>query len=371
MAWKIVLTLLFLSVPLWAGNNLIPACDFKRLFHRLVQNANTTTLRKELKVMVTDARAKEFITEIEKILKDDQQPNPKLKRMTFREVPDSADDVFFTQTEYLPKFQGIDEEGKSRFNGIIRIRNYLIAPVGTTSQQVAESKNLKIQPLADQPGNYAKLEFKMGHVRPDAEGLGEEMTGVVEKPTITLERKDIDLLLQDLRTYEAHKEEIFERARNLTLTTPTKKLTVNNSSELREMIERIGQIHRAGFSLERLSPAYQTLYQRTARRISFDTPKENIAQGMPKEFEVQITVDRDVRVTQRKGDTQSSLADTDRIVELKIPIAYAELPDDVLKGMGLSDLAQIRALYQSLPPQPGTERGQGKRSLTHKKTTQN
>lgn len=371
MAWKIILTLLFLSVPLWAGNNLMPACDFKRLFHKLVQNTNTTTLRKELKVMVSEQRAQEFITDIEKLLKDDKQPNPKLKRMTFREAPDSPDEVFFTQTEYLPKFQGIDDTGRSRFNGIIRIRNYWIAPRGTTSQQVSESKDLKTQPLADQPGNYAKLEFKMGHVRPEAEELGEEMTGVVEKPTITLQRKDIDLLLQDLRTYEAHKEEVFERAKILTLTTPTKTVTVNNSTELREIIDRIGEIHRAGFSLEKLSPAYQTLYQRTARRISFETPKENLAKGMPKEFEIQITVDKDVRVTQREGDTKSSLSDTERIIELKIPIAYAELPDEDLNQMGLSDLAQIRALYQSLPPQPGTQRGQGKRSLTHKKTNQN
>jgi len=370
MAWKIILTLLFLSVPLWAGNNLMPSCDFKRLFHKLVRNASTTTLRKELKVTVSETGAQEFIHEVEKILKDDKQTNPKLKRMVFREAPESPDEVFFTQTEYLPKFQGLDPQGKPQFNGIIRIRNYLIAPAGTSSREVAESKTLKPQPLADTPGDFAKLEFKMGHVEPNSEGIEQEMTGVVKKPTITLERKDIALLLQDLRTYEANKEAIFERAKGLTLTTPNKKITVNNSEELRAIIERIGEIHRTGFSLERLAPAYQTLYQRTARKISFETPKENIAKGMPKDFEVHITVDRDVRVTQMEGDTRSSLPENERIVELKIPIAYAELADDVLIQMGLSDLAQIRALYQSLPPQPGTERGQGKRSLTHKKPSQ-
>ena len=349
-----LLTLLLLALFSFtsrADNNLVPACDFKRLFHKLATRVNTTTLRKELKIVVTEAEAKRLVESIEKILGDDKQSEPNKKRMSFREKPESPEEIYFTQTEYLPKFQGMDENNRALYNAVIRIRQYIVAPKAATSEEVAANANPNLQKMADAPGVYAKLEIKMGHTEPNAEGVETEVPGVVEKPTLTLLLSDINLLLKDLPTYEKNKAAILERARSLALTQNNHTSIVNDPIELDEMVKRIGEIHRAGFSNERLAPAYQTLYQRTARKIKFDN------------FEVQLTIDRDVRAKRYDATESAGLPQDQRIVELKIPVAFAELSDQELTDRGLSELAQIRALYNNLPPQAGTERGQGKKSL--------
>jgi hypothetical protein len=347
----------FITFSARAGNNVLPACDFQRLFHKLANRVNTTTLRKELKIVVNENEANRFLQSIETILGDNSQPDPSKKRMTLRDTPPSSDEMYFTQTEYLPKFQGRDEEDRPMYNAVIRIRQYIVAPTKATSSEVAAHPKPQLQKMVDTPGEYAKLEIKMGHTQKNTEGVEVEIPGVVEKPTLTLLRSDIDLLLKDLPTYEKNKEAVIERSRNSTLTQANKTSQVNDPKELEEMIKRIGEIHKAGFSFEKLAPSYQTLYQRTARKIKFDN------------FEVQLTMDRDVRVKQHESSEVRSLSPESRIIELKIPVAFADLTDQELTEKGLSDLAQIRSLYNQLIPQPGTERGQGKKSLFKDRST--
>lgn len=340
----------------------LPACGYAEIFHKMNLNVSTTTLRKEYKVTVHESEAEQFISDIENILGDHNQPVEKFKRLKHRERPDHPDEVFATKTDYFPVFKGLSDAGSEIYKTYIRMRQYFVIPKGTRTADLKNTANRKTQPLVDQEGEYVKLEFKVGHPEQDHDlGESKDMVGVVDKPGIVILRKDADLLFSSKEAFEKNRAQIAKSAKQLTVTKKTGETkAANREADVDILIERIGKIHEALVPGSVLSPHHETVYQRQARTVVFEHPPEMIEQGMKGTFEVQITIDADIQVNEYATQDTHNFREYDRVVELKIPTAYANVPDSELIGMGLGELARIRAEYLDLTPQHGTLPGRGK-----------
>lgn len=341
--------------------NLDP-CAFAKIFHHINSEISTTTLRKELKVTVTDSDVAKFLQQIEQIVGDHLVTEEKDKRVKFREAPSDPNNYYFTQTDYLPVVKAVSAKNGEIYKAYIRLRRYFEVPKGTKTNNFLDAPTTKVQKLADQPGEYVKLEFKVGHPESSHElGESKDMVGVVDKPGITLERKDADALFESKDSYLNSKAAIAQRAKGLTLTGSSGKTkTVNKETDVDTLIERIGLLHDAGLAPQSLKPHHETVYQRTARVVRFKHPPQMIEQGLSGEFEVQVTVDADILVKEHATNSMFPFKPNDRVVELKIPTAYANVPDAELEAMGLGQLAQLRNTYLNFDPVQGTLPGRGK-----------
>lgn len=333
--------------PAWAQQTEFCAQVFRKLFHEVGSAGSVTTLRQELKVAVKADKAENFLKAITKIVGSD--------RIGLRDTPPSPDLSFVTETDYLPAFRGVDEaSGQNTFGGVIRIRNYRVVPKDLVVDELEDgAAKFPLSRLADGDGNYAKLEFKIGHPEEGPDGILRELEGVVDKPGVVLDRADIDALLKSPASFQRSRKAVLRRGLELSQTRGGVVHKVNDESELNALVERIGEIHKHGEAGEWNAPLYKIRYKRTARRVSFSQPHP---------FEVQVTIDEDIWIKNaRTGETTRYPAD-DRIIELKIPVEFAGLSDAELEGRGLGDLARLRRLYLDLPPAPGTVRNSGKRA---------
>jgi hypothetical protein len=347
-----------------AGKKLaLDACDFSLFFHKVGARVNVTTLRHELKAVVEDSVASNFLKRVEHIVGDDRLARGARPRVSLRDVPDNVSDAFVTNTDYLPVVHGVDASGKTTFSGVIRIRNYLVVPKESSVKSVDSMSKLRYSKLANGDELFAKLEFKIGHPELDAAGLLSDQPGVVDKPGITLARRDIDLLLKSPESFEQHRDEILERGLALRLTQKNgSAVAVNDPQELKDMIDRIGKVHRSEIGNEFNKPVVNIRYKRTARKISFKDPSRKLPNGEAATFEVQLTVDEDIRLHDFETGEIVQYRPEQRIVELKIPTEYASLSNEELRRRGLGELADLREAYDQLPVAEGTERNRGKRS---------
>ena len=352
----------------------LKSCLFQQLFHNITVNeANVTTLRKELKVKVSEQDSDQFLKTIEEAVG--------ANRVSLRDVPENPDEVFITNTDYLTPFKGVDEKGEEVFSGKIRIRNYFMVSKGTHVKDLKNVKNPRYSKIADGPSGviFAKLEFKIGHPEKNTASEVADAPGVVDKPGIVLARKDIDLLLESWGSFLQNRQAVYTRGVGLKLTQKSGKSDyVNNPKELEALLQRIEKMHQyihlgllSGESAGDFSPASRIIsksvltqpvanirYQRTARKIQFHYPKP---------FEVQVTMDEGVRVTDFTEKKAFSNDPHHRVIELKIPTEYADRTDAELEAMGLVDLVKIRKAFTALTPVPGSMRGRGKLGpgLTH------
>lgn len=331
----------------------LPSCDFSRIFHKIASQASTTTLRKELKVTVDVDAANSFISDVARLVGD--------KRLKYRETPPSKEEIYITETDYLPVFKGADSTGQEVFKAYIRQRKYTIVPEGTRTKDLGIAKK-RPQKLTDQDGEYVKLEFKVGHPEMDSStGDMRDLSGVVDKPGIVILSSDAEKLFKSKTSFQRELQAVTDRTNALTLTN-SEGITrpVNKPGEVRSLLERIGNLHEQEFPMGALTPHHQTLYHREARTIEFDHPPQMVEQGLTGKFEVQITVDADILVNEYGTGASHAFKDTDRVIELKIPTSYANLPDSELRNMGLGNLARLRNMYLNLNPIQGTIRDRGK-----------
>lgn len=341
--------------------------SYRAIFHGIpTKPGSVTAQRKERRVAVHEPDATNFITDVRKILGDDKRQPDAEKRLTLRDTPKDADTVFITDTDYLPTFvgkEGDTEAHKAR----IRIRFYSIAPKGMSVEEA------KLQPgelprakIADGEGPFVKLEFKVGTPETDLEtGRLIDKEGVVDKPGITLLQSDVDLLTKDSASFREHHRAIAERAKTVTFTPSGKQpRVVNDPAEVEALIARIGVLHEQGWDKSKLLPQTNMAYVREAHRVYFANPEG----GPP--LEVQITVDRDILQTFHSSGVQDRYDQNDRIIELKIPVKYADKSDEELEQLGLSELARIRATYLALTPIEGTKPGAGKPSNLQRRQRQ-
>jgi len=357
-----LIALLLLAIQAQAdhpGERALPIIEicqriFIATFHHIqMSEASVTTSRKERRVAVHRADAEYFFGRALELLGQG--------RVHLRDVPESLEDMFITNTDYLRTIIGTGSRNEELNRARIRIRNYFVVPEGTTSEQLAgmAASDLKYSKIADGPGVYAKLEFKVG--RPDPE-TNSDLDGVVDKPGITLLREDIDLLLLSPESFRMHREAVVARAKEVKLTKGETTELVNSPRDVDEMIVRIGWLHEQGWQTDVLHPQTNVRYRRKAFRMFFPVPDQ-----AGKFFEVQMTFDEDIRQTYLRSGNVDRYDPEDRVIELKIPVEYASLSDSKLKELGLGELAEIRAEYEDLEPLPGTERNSGKRTNLFRK----
>jgi len=336
---------------------LIEVCQriFIATFHHIGKSeASVTTQRRERRVAVHQPDAEIFLKRVEQIL----GPG----RTELRDVPESREDMFITNTDYLRTIVATGSKHEELNRARIRIRNYFVVPQGTTSEALAAmpTSDLRYSKIADGEGVFAKLEFKVGSPDPETQI---DIEGVVNKPGITLLRSDIDLLLLSPESFRENREAVLERAKSLTLTKNGIKAFVNNPEETQELFTRIGRLHEQGWQADALHPQSNVRYRRQAYRMFFQIPDD-----LPgRKFEVQLTFDEDIRQTYLRSGNVDRYDPGDRVIELKIPVEYAGLSDAKLKELGLSELADLRSAYEGLNPLPETERESGKRTNLRRK----
>ncbi len=353
----------FFAVSAGAAEVRLPACDFSRLLHGISKVKNTTTLRKEVKVVVPDTSATTFLNQVEGILKKRTRPGVAPRTIALRDEPKDPTTKFVTNTDYFPVFRGVGAKNERIFSGVIRIRNYRIAPRKTkpVAFDQAGPSAFPLVRLADGEDELARLEFKVGHPGMDLNGLFQDVDGVVDKPGVLMKRADINTLFRSQASFDKNRGEIEARTEALLRTDSAgKSRRVNNAAEVSALLDRIGEMHRSGLTEHIDSPAVNVRYVRTARKIVFTSPLAR--PGDPPTFEVQITMDKDVRMKDYATGMISSFPPSDRVIELKIPTDYADLSDAELDNLGLSDLSALRRTYEALSPAPDTRRNSGKRA---------
>lgn len=339
----------------------LPTLDFcpaayRRIFHDVSPNKNSVTKsRKERRVAVTTADSDAFLAQARHLLGDDVRPEGSEKRLQVRDVPSDPATMFITNSDYLPTFKAT-EGGKDIHKARIRIRSYFIVPKGTPVEEIKrDGQKYARSKIADGDDIFVKLEFKVGKPMEDVDtGELTDTPGVVDKPSITIRQADVDLLTASAESFKQNHKDVAKRAKEVTLTKGEKANLVNDPAEVDAMIARIGILHEQGWDTGRLQPQTNMAYVRDAYRVYFANPNG----GAP--LEVQITFDRDILQTYLRSGVEEKFAADDRIIELKIPEDFADKSDEELRGVGLGELADLRALYLGLTPIEGTKREAGK-----------
>jgi hypothetical protein len=348
------------------GERLLPfrvlcAERFRDVFHDLHTGPRSvTSQRKESRVTVHLDDADSFFTEVLTIMDDYRQTDPTKLRVMRRDVPDSHALIFITDTDYVRNIIGVDANGKEVHRARIRKRKYAVVSKDLTVEEYSRIPSDKIvySRIADGDGIYAKWEFKVGSPEKDlASGDWSDREGVVDKLGPVLLDSDIDLLQNSPDSFRMNWEAVAERAKQVTLTRNGIPTLVNSADEVDKMIRTQGWLHEQGWSLGEMEPQVRMRYVRNAYRVEFPHPY------MPDEkFEIQITFDLDIVQTYLKSGNIDRSFPIDRVIELKIPVQYAELSDERLEDIGLGQLAAIRKRYGCLKPLEETQRGSGKRS---------
>ncbi len=332
---------------------------FAHLFHNVSRTNNTTTLRKELKVVVTKPIADQFFADVGRIL----ETGPSGSIIELRDVLLDPNRYAVTHTDYLPPFVGM-RDGKKIFKAQIRLRRYLLVPNEVRVADIDSPQSFTNVRLTDTEGNFVRLEFKVGHPEMGTDGKLKEMDSVVDKPGLIIDRDDVNLLAASPENFRAHRDNVAARTKALTITRRGRKVPVNVPEEVDAILDRLGQMHTAGYTQD-LVPEMNVSYARTGFRITFPYPESlqppRPPEAPPKTFEVQITVDKHVNITDFADGSKMRLLPTDRVVEMKIPVDFATKTNEELMALGLVELAQIRQTYNDLPPREGTRRGSGKR----------
>ena len=342
----------------------LESCLFDQLFHNLTEVQTVTSLRRELKTVVNVYQADKLIRYVTSRLG--------AARVSLRDTPANPSWVAITNTDYIPAFRGWDKRD-SVFSGVIRIRNYVEVPKNTPVKNLDRVKAPSYAKLADgDPGVvYAKLEFKVGHPDLNAQGFLHDLDGVVDKPGIVMPRSDIELLLASPESYKANQASITQRALELKLTLPDGSTrAVNSSSEVKEMIKRIGRMHQAGLTEFLANPELNIRYKRLARKLDFTVDSKllppELRKVIPAKFELQLTVDRDIQIRDLNTHKVAHYDARDRVVELKIPLSIANLlatkTSAEIRAMGLGDLADVYNYYLHMPLVQGFKRNSGKRA---------
>jgi len=349
------------------GERAIPArhlCaeQFRAIFHDISSGpTNVTTRRKEYRVAVHQGDADAFFSDVIKILGDQRQRDPAKRRLQMRDVPASPDLMFITDTDYVRNFIGTGAQGEELHRARIRKRKYVVVPRGTTVEQLARipKDQWVYSKIADGPELRAKLELKVGNPMEEAEsGEWLDQDGVVDKPGIVMRDSDIDLLWESPSSFRTHRDAIVIRAKAETLTREGVTYSVNRSEDVEEIIRRIGWLHEQGWPEDEIKPQTNMQYARTAWKITFPVPGDHTG----KTFEVQITFDGDMVQTYLKSGNVDRAFPIDRVIELKIPVEYADLDAATLIAAGLGELSKIRDRYENLQPLDQTKRNSGKRS---------
>lgn len=343
---------------------LLPSCKLSEVLHSIVLTAGTPVLSKGLKITTN---ASEW-DKLEKFI-GSRFPD----QASVRDAPRASDAELVATTDYLPAFRGIDESGKRVLSGLLCIRNDFQVKKGTSVSSIHAIDPKQYVPLADSKNGtlFSRLELKVRHAREAPDGLLADGEGTVEKPGVVLPRGDIELLLADRQSFLEHRERILREGMELTLTGAGRGTKINNPVELRKMIDRIGLMHEhPDLSLGITAPELNIKYKRVAQRIAFSVPQQNLPQGVPSKFEFQLTVDRDIQITDLKENRAASYAPDERVVALKIPAEIAKLLEtldqDALAKIGLADAAELYELYRSLSKVKGTKRNSGKRARAAK-----
>lgn len=336
-------------------------CLFDAIFQNIGGKPDLTALRMELKAVVSKDTANGLLNHAHKIVGQ--------QRITLRDVPKDPTLEFVTSTNYFRSVRGKNMGDPTHgFKGVIRVREYIVVPKGTAVESLTESqlKKLPRVKLADGRDHFVKVEFKIGHPEPDASGKLTLQPGVVDKPGIVLSKRDVALLFSTTNTkatFDANWEAVLARGKKLQITGRDGiARPVNDYEELRSLIQRIGLLHEVDTNQNFIKPVMNVRYKREARKIRFDHPTRKRSDGSPESFDVQLTIDRDIEVTDLIRGEKVSYSDADRVIEFKLPIEFSNMSDAELRKVGLHDLADLRKAYLELPIQPETKRNSGKRA---------
>lgn len=348
------------------GENALPyrtvcAEQFRAIFHdtrgALV---SVTTQRKEFRVAVHSADADAFFTDVRSIVGDYRRADRNEWRLKLRDTPDSPDEMFITDTDYVRNIIGVNEAGREVHRARIRKRKYAVVPRGMSVEEFSRLPGDQVvyAKLADGEGIYSKWEFKVGSPEVDEEtGESHDLEGVVDKLGPVMLDSDIDLLQSSPEAFREHRDAVAKRTKEIWLTRKGHRGLVNTPEEVDRMIRRQGWLHEQGWKQKEMGPQIRMRYIRNAYRVEFPRP------GRPGEkVEIQLTFDSDIVQTYLKSGNTDQSFPTERVIELKIPVEFAALTDAELEAIGLGEMARIRARYMLLKPLKGRPRNRGKRS---------
>lgn len=161
------------------------------------------------------------------------------------------------------------------------------------------------------------VEFKIDHP---------EYNQVVLKPRMIVLDSDV-ALIQKRETYRAHASEIMKRVIQMNPKT--------DPAVIRRFFEIFSEFY--GGTARDLPFFAETTYVRDSYSLMLKD-----LQG--KSVEIQLTVDREVKVIDsRDQHSISAYAPSDVVVELKIPLAYAQLrPQDLAQVPGLAQVLELK-----------------------------
>ena len=259
---------------------------------------DTTSLRQEVKFVVKTADLDAYLPKLEQFFKERFRNRDK--------APEGFANI--TSTRYMSVGKFI-QNGK-QLSAKIRFRKYFIRDLND-----ANWKNLIVAPeLADR----SWLELKIQHP---------EFDNVVFKPRLQILDKDISKLITE--KYFDYKDGIIKRLL---------ELNPNKAEDVAKFAAYFDALYTTP-SMKKENMFAQTQYERTSYSIKMRDGKERI--------DVQITLDQNVRLTRLKDGSQFNAYGADEtVVEVKIPVKYAKLDDDVLRQV--SDLAEIKRFIAML-----------------------
>jgi hypothetical protein len=392
---------------------------FRCVLHNIAAAAGSVTkLRREDKRVIRDKDAQGFLAWLESALGH---------KIPMRDRPPRGKQ-FITSTFYKPVIKGVlrDKHGdpiEAIHSGVIRVREYLVVPVGTGTEDVSRAvrkndEDLERSPIVDDPGdgeeNFVKLEAKIKHpesvpllllpkplrqaaTRRGATQLLLDLDGVVDKPGIILPRRMVDQLFRSRESFEKHWDEIARYALTLTITRDGRTTPANDSEEVHGLIDRIGVLHETGLTDELRHDVAWVMYRRSSYQVSFPHPTRRVTEGpdrgKPESFAVQLTFDGDVRgaavpATHGKKELRKegligikelssiNYKPDERVFEKKEPLDIARMPDEDLLVAADSDpalaelrlLVELRRRYDSLKSKVvgSGKRAEGQRRLERK-----
>lgn len=256
---------------------------------------DTTSLRQEVKFVIKTKTLEAYLSRLQTSFGS---------KMTNRDKP-AEGTKNITSTNYMTVVKYYS--GGKKLSAKVRFRKYY-----TRSTEDFHWRNLQV---SDELKTQSWLELKIQH--PDYDN-------VVIKPRLKTFDSDLRWITSD--SFFDHKEGLTKRLYSLN---PDKKEDVDR------FIHFLTQMNRTpAMRVESLFA--KTEYERVSYSLKMKPPAD--ANGLAKSFDVQITLDENIRLTRMRDKEKYNVYGTEEtVIEVKIPVAYSKLT-----AQNISDIPELQ-----------------------------
>jgi hypothetical protein len=292
---------------------------------------DATRLRQELKMAVDRVDADPILNDVIEA-KIGFKPRDEVPVTPGSELPNTnVTTTDYWQVVVIPSIKdGVKRKMK------IRERTYGYRAIGS-EDPITYTNKFKVKDL-DDPSKVVSFEYKIDHG---------EFEDTVYKPLLAMWRDDVALLRRSRSSFRKYRNEIRERAVNLT---NKKGAKINDPKLVDQMLLFLGKSHgeiAKGTNRFEFPNGFQKTVTIEYERKAYE--KILVDPLTKQEVKIQITRDQNIRyyLPDTRQELKNPYKPTEYVIEYKEPLSYALLSDDFIKDR-FPELYEIRMQIKEL-----------------------